>query len=51
MQVFLPEIKWQPLEIIRAIVFERALPDVDLPPPLEPLENPIGYSFNKRYSS
>jgi dsRNA-specific ribonuclease len=48
MRVFLPEIDWQPLEDRRATVFDRAPADILLPPLLEPLEDLIGYTFEKK---
>lgn len=48
MRTFLPEIDWQSLEDRRAVVFERAPADFNLPPLLEPLESLIGYSFEKK---
>lgn len=47
LKVFLPEIKWKPLEDRRKELFDRA-PKVDLPDTLQPLEDLIGYSFSKK---
>jgi dsRNA-specific ribonuclease len=48
MQLFLPEIQWQPLEARRAVLFERGISGVVLPAFLQPLEDLIGYSFQKK---
>jgi dsRNA-specific ribonuclease len=48
LRVFLPEIDWQSLEHRRATVFDQAPADIVLPPLIEPLEELIGYSFNKK---
>ncbi|KAL3422431.1 dicer-like protein 2 [Phlyctema vagabunda] len=47
LQIFLPEIKWQPLEQRQMFLYERA-PDLPLPNFLEPLETMLGYSFKKK---
>jgi dsRNA-specific ribonuclease len=47
LQVFLPELKWQSLATRRSFLFQRAL-DVALPATLKPLEDLIGYTFNKK---
>jgi dsRNA-specific ribonuclease len=47
LQVFLPEIEWQPFETRRAYLFQRA-PVLELPVTLQPLETLIGYSFEKK---
>ena len=47
LQVFLPELAWQPLHARRDVLFQRA-PEVVLPPTLQLLESLIGYSFKKK---
>jgi len=47
LQIFLPELEWQPLEARRLSLYDRA-PDVELPPTLQPLEELVGYVFKKK---
>jgi dsRNA-specific ribonuclease len=47
LQVFLPELDWQPLHARRDLLFQRA-PEGELPPTLQLLERLIGYSFKKK---
>lgn len=47
LQVFLPEVEWQPLETRRAFLFQR-VPALELPDTLQPLEVLIGYTFKKK---
>jgi dsRNA-specific ribonuclease len=48
MRVFLPEVNWTSLEYRREQIFEAVQEGVELPPPLEPLEELIGYTFSKK---
>lgn len=47
LQVFLPALEWQPVSNRRDFLFHR-VPETDLPSTLAPLEQLIGYSFNKK---
>jgi dsRNA-specific ribonuclease len=47
LQVFLPDMQWQTLEMRQSFLFKRA-PDVELPTTLEPLETLLGYTFRKK---
>lgn len=47
LQVFLPELDWQPLSTRRDFLYHRT-PDMNLPSTLEPLERLIGYTFSKK---
>ncbi|RDW82110.1 p-loop containing nucleoside triphosphate hydrolase-27 [Coleophoma cylindrospora] len=47
LQVFLPELTWHPLEARRASLFDSAA-DIPLPAILEPLEEMIGYRFQRK---
>lgn len=47
LQTFLPEMVWQPLETRRLFLFRR-VPEVVLPITLQPLEQLIGYQFQKK---
>jgi dsRNA-specific ribonuclease len=46
LQVFLPELNWQPLETRRSFLYQR-VPRIELPPTLQPVESLIGYQFKK----
>lgn len=48
MRVFLPDINWLSLEERREQIFRRAEVNVKLPLPLEPLEEMVGYNFEKK---
>lgn len=47
LQLFLPELEWQPLENRRLFLYNR-VPDAVLPITLQPLEQLIGYQFQKK---
>lgn len=47
LQVFLPELDWQPLSIRRDFLYHQT-PHADLPTTLKPLELLIGYAFSKK---
>jgi dsRNA-specific ribonuclease len=47
LQIFLPESDWLPLEEQRLTLYNHA-PDTELPTTLQPLEELIGYAFNKK---
>jgi len=47
LQVFLPELDWQPLENRRSFLYQRT-PEMALPRTLEPLEHLMGYQFKKK---
>jgi dsRNA-specific ribonuclease len=47
LQVFMPELSWQPLAVRRNFLSQRA-PDVEFPAILQLLEGLIGYSFKKK---
>lgn len=47
LQIFLPEMNWLPLEERRLTLYNYA-PDMKLPTTLRPLEELIGYTFNKK---
>lgn len=47
LQVFLPDLEWQPLSQRRQSLFER-VPETDLPSTLAPLETLIEYNFTKK---
>jgi dsRNA-specific ribonuclease len=46
LQVFLPELSWQPLAKRRSFLYQR-VPDIELPATLQPVESLIGYRFKK----
>lgn len=46
--LFLKELDWMDANQGRTVLFEKTLPDVRLPPALEPLEDLIGYTFQKK---
>jgi dsRNA-specific ribonuclease len=46
LQVFLPELSWQPLAKRRSFLYQR-VPDIELPATLQPVESLIGYQFKK----
>lgn len=47
LQIFLPELEWQPLEMRRSSLYQRA-PVKPLPVALELLESLVGYHFTKK---
>ncbi|KAI8965038.1 hypothetical protein F5Y11DRAFT_314461 [Daldinia sp. FL1419] len=48
LQVFLPDEKWHSLESAGEAIFNQTTMGTDLPPPLAPLEELIGYSFRNK---
>ncbi|TLD21123.1 hypothetical protein PspLS_09029 [Pyricularia sp. CBS 133598] len=46
--LMIPDERWRSLDESRVILYEAALNDVPLPSTLEPLEELLGYSFNKK---
>ncbi|KAK2625821.1 hypothetical protein QTJ16_005133 [Diplocarpon rosae] len=47
LKTFIPQLDWQPLEIRRSALFQRAS-NIELPATLQPLESLIGYQFQKK---
>ncbi|EPQ67305.1 Bgt-5504 [Blumeria graminis f. sp. tritici] len=47
LEVFLPELKWQPLDVCRTSLYDQA-PHMVRSPKLEPVESILGYTFEKQ---
>ncbi|KAI1097702.1 hypothetical protein F4804DRAFT_326752 [Jackrogersella minutella] len=47
-RVFIPEVEWRSLNISREILFNQTSMSTELPGPLAPLEELIGYSFHNK---
>ena len=47
LRVFLPELDWQPFSL-RQDALNQRVPDIGIPPTLQPLEVLLGYTFNKK---
>jgi dsRNA-specific ribonuclease len=48
LRIFLPEVYWQPLEAYRLVIRDLSSPAIGLPSTLEPLEDLIGYKFERK---
>ncbi|KAI1004604.1 Dicer-like protein 2 [Podosphaera aphanis] len=47
LRIFLPEIKWEPLESCRNLIYEQASTTTIIPDGIKPIQTILGYTFKK----